>query len=170
MLDYFHMRKIVIIAHDIRSTHNVGSLLRTADGFGVTKVYFTGYTPYPQKQSDKRLPHLAKKIDAQISKTALGAEHSINWVQSDSVQEILLELKNDGYTIAGLEQSPNSIALPEYLAPDKIAVLLGSEVEGLQAELMALCDTILEIPMYGKKESFNVAQATAICLYALREA
>jgi 23S rRNA (guanosine2251-2'-O)-methyltransferase len=170
MLDYFHMREIIIIAHDMRSIHNVGSLLRTAEGFGASKVYLTGYTPYPIKSGDDRLPHLARKIDAQISKTALGAEHGQPWEQVESIKSLLNSLKERGFTVAGLEQNNKSIALPEFTPPEKIAVLLGSEVEGLAQELIRLCDVLLEIPMYGQKESFNVVQAAAICLYALREA
>lgn len=164
------MRDIVVIAHDIRSTHNVGSLLRTAEGFGITTVYLTGYTPYPQKASDDRLPHLAKKIDSQISKTALGAEHSMHWEHSESVVDILSKLKAHGYTLAGLEQGANSILLPNYSPPQKIAILLGREVDGLEKNLQPKCDVLIEIPMYGTKESFNVVQAAAVCMYALREA
>jgi tRNA G18 (ribose-2'-O)-methylase SpoU len=164
------MREIVVIAHNIRSTHNVGSLLRTADGLGVHTVYLTGYTPYPQNKADERLPHLARKIDSQIAKTALGAERSAIWQQYDSVTELITSLKSSGYTLVGLEQAQNSVLLPEFSPPDKIAVLLGSEVNGIEQDLINLCDTVVEIPMYGQKESFNVVQASAICLYALREA
>src|SRR5579885_2599476 len=72
-------RQIVLIAHDLRSTHNIGSLLRTADGLGVEKVFITGYSPYPLMARDDRLPHLAQKLDRDIHKTALGAEQSVAW-------------------------------------------------------------------------------------------
>jgi tRNA G18 (ribose-2'-O)-methylase SpoU len=164
------MREIVVIAHNIRSTHNVGSLLRTADGLGVHTVYLTGYTPYPQKKADERLPHLARKIDSQIAKTALGAEKSSFWRQFDSVHSVINDLKSSGYTLVGLEQTQDSVLLPRFSPPDKIAVLLGSEVDGIEPNLLNLCDAVVEIPMYGQKESFNVVQASAICLYTLREA
>jgi len=159
------MRKIVVIAHDIRSTHNVGSLLRTAEGLGVEKVYLTGYTPYPLHDKDARLPHLANKIHQQIQKTALGAEKSQKWEQSENIEAVIASLKQEGYAIAALEQAQGAISLPEYQPPDKIAILLGTEVEGLDTELLALCSSALEIPMFGQKESFNVVQAAAMCIY-----
>lgn len=162
------MRDIVLIAHDIRSTHNVGSLLRTAEGLGVSKVYLTGYTPYPKKTGDQRLPHLAAKIHAQIAKTALGAETSQSWEQSDDVLPVLEQLKRDSYFIAALEQSPASVKLPDFEPPVKIAILLGREVEGIDPALLSSCDDCLEIPMFGQKESFNVVQAAAMCLYHCR--
>jgi tRNA G18 (ribose-2'-O)-methylase SpoU len=162
------MRNIVIIAHDIRSTHNVGSLLRTADGLGVSKVYFTGYTPYPQLESDERLPHMAQKLGRQIAKTALGAEKSVNWEHRTDVRELINNLKRDGYTVAALEQSTGSQRLHEYVPTEKTALLLGREVEGIEDGLLALCDITLEIPMLGSKESLNVVQAAAMALFSLR--
>ncbi len=164
------MRDIVIIANDIRSTHNVGSLLRTADGFGVSHFYLTGITPYPTIDSDQRLPHISQKLTKQIKKTALGAENSISWSHEDSLQQLLKKLKNDRYTIIGLEQSSNSIKLNNYQPPTKCALLLGAEVDGIPHNLLNQCDDIVEIAMYGQKESFNVVQATAIALFVLREA
>jgi tRNA G18 (ribose-2'-O)-methylase SpoU len=162
------MKQLVVIAHNLRSTHNVGSLLRTAEGLGVKKVYLTGYTPYPQMEHDSRLPHLAQKIHAQIQKTALGAEHQILWEHSENLEGILAQLKADGHCIAAIEQSDISVKLPEYTAPSKLALIIGREVEGIEPEVLALCDTILEIPMFGQKESFNVVQAAAMALYHCR--
>lgn len=165
------MRQIIVIAHDIRSCHNVGSLLRTADGLGVAKVYFTGYTPYPPLLTDDpRLPHLAAKIGRQIHKTALGAEASVDWQQAGDVTTILTKLKADGYHLVALEQAAGSIALPDYQPAAKIALLLGREVEGIASDLLAQVDDIVEIPMAGAKESFNVVQAAAMALYQLRVA
>lgn len=162
------MRSIVLIVHDIRSCHNVGSLLRTAEGLGVTTVYLTGYTPYPIAPGDKRLPHIATKLTGQISKTALGAEESQSWVQSDIVEPIIEQLKSQGYALAALEQSDTATPLNGFVPPDKIALLLGREVEGIDPELLKLVDTHLEISMFGTKESFNVVQAAAMALYHLR--
>lgn len=162
------MRDIVLIAHDIRSCHNVGSLLRTAEGLGITTVYLTGYTPYPTKQNDSRLPHIAEKLTKQISKTALGAENTIAWEQSDNIEPILAKLKTDGYVLTGLEQTKDSTLLHEYQPPVKVALLLGREVEGIDPEILKLLDKTLEIPMFGSKESFNVVQAAAMSLYHLR--
>ncbi len=131
-------------------------------------MYLTGYTPYPQKTNDPRLPHIAEKLTKQISKTALGAETSQTWEQSDTIEPILSKLKADGYTLIGLEQTQHSTPLNEYQPPTKVALLLGREVEGIALELVKLLDATLEIPMYGTKESFNVVQAAAMSLYHLR--
>ena len=162
------MAKLAVIAHNMRSIHNVGSLLRTADGLGVDLVYLSGYTAYPLQDNDERLPHLAKKLDAQIHKTALGAERTVNWRHTDTLNQAVQKLKEDGYTIIALEQNEKSILLSEYTnRPDNIALLLGSEREGLSQEELEYADQIIEIPMKGSKESFNVVQAAAICLYTL---
>src|SRR5690554_3504656 len=99
------MRRLVLIAHDIRSCHNVGALLRTADGMAVERVYLTGYTPFPQQPDDKRLPHLAKKIDRQIHKTALGAENTIDWQYEADITALIARLTGAGYTVAAVEQA-----------------------------------------------------------------
>lgn len=164
------MRSIIVIAHDIRSTHNIGSLLRTADGFGVDHVYFTGITPYPTVKDDTRLPHISRKLTEQIEKTALGAINSVAWSHETDVEALITQLKQDGFCIVGLEQSKDSIKLNNYRPPTKIALLLGREVTGIDSALLKRCDDIVEIGMYGQKESFNVVQAAAICLYVLREA
>lgn len=159
------MPDIVLIAHNLRSCHNVGSLLRTAEGLGVTKVYLTGYTPYPQTTDDTRLPHLAAKLHRQIAKTALGAEQSQPWQHLETIQPLLAALRSQGYTIAAIEQAATSVSLPDYKPPQKIALLVGREVEGVEQEVLDSMDTILEIPMFGNKESFNVVQAAAMGLY-----
>lgn len=158
-------RQLVIIAHNIRSTHNVGSILRTADGFGVDVVYCTGYTPYPNLENDARLPHIRNKITQQIQKTALNARVAIK--QSDTILPVLEALKTDGYMVVALEQDPQAILLPDFTPPKKVALLLGEEVHGIMPELRNQCAAIIEIPMRGTKESFNVSVATGIALYAL---
>jgi 23S rRNA (guanosine2251-2'-O)-methyltransferase len=162
------MRKIVLIAHNLRSCHNVGSLLRTAEGLGVEEVILTGYTPYPMLELDIRLPHEAARITKQIQKTALGAESTQKWSRYHTALEPITNLQKQGYIVAAIEQSPASIALPEYAPGDKIALLVGREVEGIEDDVLALCDIILEIPMYGSKESFNVVQAAAMSMYHCR--
>lgn len=162
------MRDIILIVHNLRSSHNVGSLLRTADGLGVSHIYLTGYTPYPQSTHDARLPHLAQKIHGQISKTALGAELANNITHEADITVILDILRQDKYAIAALEQAPYAAKLHEFVPPEKSAIILGREVEGLEPEILALADNIIEIPMFGKKESFNVVQAAAMALYHFR--
>lgn len=162
------MTDIVLIAHNLRSTHNVGSLLRTAEGLSLKKVILSGYTPYPLSENDDRLPHISQKIDRQIAKTALGAETMIDWQHTIDLEATINNLKAEGYVVAGLEQSAASIKLNDYRSPAKVALILGREVYGIEPEIMTLCDLLLEIPMYGKKESFNVVQAAAMALYQLR--
>jgi tRNA G18 (ribose-2'-O)-methylase SpoU len=162
------VRQIVLIAHNLRSTHNVGSLLRTAEGLGVQKVYLTGYTPYPLEAKDERLPHLAQKIHKQIVKTALGAEELVDWQHQANIESVIQQLRKQGYTVAALEQTEDSIKLPSFDTPEQFAIVVGREVEGIEPEVLALCDHAVEIPMFGRKESFNVVQAAAIMLYHCR--
>jgi 23S rRNA (guanosine2251-2'-O)-methyltransferase len=162
------MKEFVLIAHNLRSAHNVGSLLRTAEGLGVVRVWLSGYSPYPLAQHDERLPHLAQKIDRQIQKTALGAGKFVNWRYESDITKLITELHGEDFTIAALEQAPGAIKLPDFKPPDKLAIIVGREVEGIEPEILELCDVMLEIPMLGRKESFNVAQAAAMALYHLR--
>lgn len=159
------MSEIIVIAHNIRSAHNIGALFRTCDGFGVKKMILSGYTPYPHTPSDTRLPHIAQKLHDQIHKTALGAESTVpfRYEEYPNIQS----LRDDGYHIIGLEQMPHSVPLPNYRAPEKLALLLGEEVHGIPPELQTSCDTFIEIPMHGAKESFNVSVAAGVALYHL---
>lgn len=159
------MPEIIVIAHNIRSTHNVGSIFRTAEGFGVQKIILSGYTPYPRIENDTRLPHIADKLTAQIHKTALGAEKIVPFTYLETLDLGTLDLA--GYRLIALEQDDQSINLRDYDPPAKIALLLGEEVHGITPELLAQVDDIIEIPMQGKKESFNVSVAAGIALYAL---
>jgi len=159
------MPEIIVIAHNIRSTHNVGAIFRTAEGFGINKIILSGYTPYPRTSNDARLPHIAEKLTSQIHKTALGAEGIVEFEYTELPP--LSSLKEAGYRIIGLEQAARSISLPDYHAKGKVALLLGEEVHGIEAELLNQCDDIIEIPMVGQKESFNVSVATGIALYQL---
>lgn len=159
------MTHIVLVAHNLRSTHNVGSLLRTADGLGVKHIYLTGYTPYPTHPGDTRLPHLAEKLTKQIAKTALGAEKRTFWDYEEDAATCIATLKERGYVIVAVEQTSNAISLPDYKPPQKIALLVGRETKGIEPEILKLCDVAVEIPMFGEKESFNVVQAAAMALY-----
>ena len=176
------MLKITVIAHNIRSTFNVGSIFRTSEGFGVEKLILSGYTPYPDfslcreapncalidgeiARDDQRLPHIREKITQQIHKTALGAESLVPFEYREAPP--LDELRQLGYRIAALEQAANSTNLHDYSAPDRVALLLGEEVDGIAPEWLALADDIIEIPMFGQKESFNVSVAAGIALYEL---
>lgn len=159
------MPEIIVIAHNIRSTHNVGAIFRSSEGFGVSRIILSGYTPYPVIDNDARLPHISRKLTDQIHKTALGAEQIVPF----DYQEVpdIATLRASGYTIVGLEQDERSVILPAYAPPARIALLLGEEVKGITDDMRDLCDDLIEIPMVGKKESFNVSVATGIALYAL---
>ncbi len=159
------MLEIIVIAHNIRSTHNVGAIFRTCEGFGVSKLILSGYTPYPSLLVDSRLPHIATKLTEQIHKTALGAETIMPFDYQEQLN--LQALKQAGYTVVGLEQDKKAISLPDYIPSQKVGLLLGEEVHGLTPQLREECDVLLEIPMRGKKESFNVSVAAGICLYHL---
>lgn len=161
-------RKIVLICHNLRSCHNVGSLLRTADGLGITKVYLTGYTPYPQQENDTRLPHIAMKMHKQIQKTALGAEETAVWIHDPDILSVIAALRTNGYTVAALEQTEASINLTAWTPPSALALIVGRETEGIEAKVLKVCDLSLEIPMAGRKESFNVVQAAAMALFYVR--
>jgi 23S rRNA (guanosine2251-2'-O)-methyltransferase len=159
--------EIIVIAHNIRSIHNVGSIFRTCEGFGVKKIILSGYSPYPKITADTRLPHVYEKMTLALHKTALGAEQLVAFDYTDNLIKTIISLKQAGYRIVGLEQDQTSIMLKKYVAAARTVLLLGEEVEGITSELKAVCDDLIEIPMYGKKESFNVSVATGIALYAL---
>jgi len=142
--------------------------MRTCEGIGVSHIYLTGYTPYPAMNGDERLPHVANKLTAQIHKTALDAEKLVPWTHSEDATSCIQNLRANGYAIVALEQTETSIPLPEYQPAQKVALLLGREVEGIDPELLTHCDVTIEIPMAGKKESFNVVQAAAMALYHVR--
>lgn len=158
------MPRITLLLHNIRSTHNVGSIFRTADGFGVERIILTGYTPYPIIEQDSRLPHLRNKISKQIEKTALGATASVPFEYYDN---LLTWLQSNTLPLVALEQSPLSVPVTDFTAPDELVLVLGEEVEGIPEALLVECGYIVEIPMVGQKESFNVSVATGIALYAL---
>ncbi len=161
------MRQLCLIVHNVRSCHNVGSILRTTEGLGIQKVYLTGYTPYPTTKNDHRLPYLSDKITNQIHKTALGAEQHITWHYIQAINPLINNLKKSGYTVAALEQHPKAVKLINYRPPNKLALIVGREVDGIETDILKSCDVIIEIPMRGHKESFNVAVAAAMALYHL---
>ena len=141
--------------------------MRSAEGFGVTKIIFSGYTPYPSQMVDSRLPHLKRKIDLAFHKTALGAESLVPNQRVEDVIGLIEQYKKSQVAILALEQSPNSSNLADFKLESDCLLILGEEVAGINAELLALTDTILEIPMQGQKESFNVSVAAGIALFQL---
>lgn len=140
------------ICHNIRSRENVGSIFRTADAFGVDKIFLTGFTPAP--------PH------EKILKTALGAEQFVPWEKVFSPARLIKKLRLDGFEIVALEQSPKSLDIKKYHSKKNTVLIIGNEVKGIPSAILKKCDKIVEIPMVGKKESLNVAVAFGIAAYA----
>lgn len=144
---------LIIIADNVRSMHNVGSIFRTSDAFLVEKIYLCGITPTP--------PH------REIQKTALGATESVDWQYAENTLEVVNQLKKEGWTILALEQTTNSVMLDELKVEkgEKIAIVLGNEVEGVNQEVINLCHKAVEIPQFGTKHSFNVSVSCGIMLW-----
>lgn len=161
--------EIILLLHNIRSIHNVGSIMRSAEGFGLKKIIVSGYTPYPRLANDDRLPHIIDKIEQELHKTALDAEKILEMERYDDPFKAITEFKQCGYQIIALEQNHRSINMKDFHLRSKALVILGEEVHGITSDLIAEADTILEIPMAGRKESFNVSVATGICLYQLTQ-
>jgi tRNA G18 (ribose-2'-O)-methylase SpoU len=160
------MKQLTVILWNIRSTYNVGAILRTCDGLNVERVIFAGYTPF----LDTGLPYEREKLRKKIHKTALGAEEMLDWSRSENISATISNLKAQDYKILALEQGEKSLNLAddnEY--PEKIALILGEEVHGITQDLLDQCDFLLEIPMCGQKESFNVSVATGIALWELNK-
>lgn len=149
-------RDIVLVLDNIRSLHNVGSMLRTADGFGVKKVILCGITGTPDRQA--------------AQKVALGAEKSVPWERAPKTWAVVEQLKADGYSVIGLERCKGALPIEKFRPPAKVAVVVGNEVTGLTPSLRKRIDAIARIPMTGVKESYNVAVACGIALYAFSQA
>ncbi len=179
--------KLIVVLQNIRSTYNVGAILRTAEGFGAEEVILAGYTPATTYTTGtEALPHILEKTTKQIAKTALGAEKLVKCVWSKDILTTLEALKERGYIVCGLENNLKNKSL--YRLSDwrmaveearrarggldtqeetKLVLVLGEEVEGINDSLFGVIDCFLEIPMSGKKESFNVSVAAGIALYEL---
>lgn len=159
---------VCLVAVDIRSTHNVGSLFRTCDGFDVELV-LVGISPYPACKNDTRLPHIVNKVHNAIHKTALGAEETVKWWRTESLSQAVEVLRKRGFTIYALEQDARSEDIAKINLTAPTAIVVGREVTGLTQEERELCERIYEIPMKGKKESFNVSVSAGIALYRMTE-
>ena len=164
--------KLVLVLDNIRSTYNVGAILRTAEGFGVSKVILSGYTPRVHDQN--LLPHLRNKLDKEIHKTALGAEDMLDVYSSDDILGELKKYKKQGWQIVGLEnniEKPNLVQLNspdlKQKLSDKVVLILGEEVNGINYSLQTIINLFIEIPMKGQKESFNVSVAAGIAMYGI---
>lgn len=165
------MINLVLVLHNIRSTYNVGAILRTAEGFGVSEVILSGYTP---RVDDVRLlPHLREKLNHEIHKTALGAETLMDINACDDIMAELRKRADEGWKIVGLENNLektdkpicqiNETDLKEKIG-EKVVLVLGEEVNGIDYALYDIISTFIEIPMKGQKESFNVSVAAGIAM------
>lgn len=150
-----------LVLHNIRSAHNVGSMFRTADGAGVGHIILSGYTPGFQGVSGKERQKFVK--------VSLGAEASVPHSRATSLTDALANLKEQGYTIVALEEDPRAKSLFDYKPSkdEKLAIVMGNEVLGVDKDTLDTVDHILYIPMRGQKESLNVSVACGIALYTL---
>ncbi|OGM96009.1 MAG: hypothetical protein A3B86_02025 [Candidatus Yanofskybacteria bacterium RIFCSPHIGHO2_02_FULL_38_22b] len=146
-------KEIYLILDNIRSRENVGSIFRTADAVGVSKIYLCGTTPTP--------PH------DKISKTALGAETYVPWEYRRNTWQVITELKKEGINIYALEQTKDSKNIFRFKPKFPMALIVGNEFNGISPKILKYCDKKIAIPMYGRKESLNVSVATGIALYTL---
>lgn len=154
------INSISLIVDNIRSSENVGSFFRTADGLGIDKIYLVGYTPKPIDKFGRP--------DSKIAKTALGAEKTVPYLESKTIAPLIKKLKNEGVVVVALEQSLNSIDYRKFKSGNKnMALIVGNEVTGVSKNTLQKCDHVIEIPMRGQKESLNVSVATAIALAEL---
>lgn len=148
-----------ILLHNIRSAHNVGSIFRTADGAGASRIYLSGFTASPADPVSRAQKDLAK--------TALGAQDSVPWERAESPTALIGSLKERGWEIVGVEQDARSIDYRSFTLTRPVLILFGNEVLGIPQELRDLCDTIIEIPMHGMKGSLNVSVAAGVILFEL---
>lgn len=147
------MKELHVIAHDIRSLENVGALFRTADSLGVTKLWLTGYTAAPP--------------DPRIAKVALGAERSVSFEAVGDIADVFRRLEKDGVPVFALELTPDAIDLAQFEAPDRVAILLGTETTGIPPSLIDACAGAVKITQKGMKESLNVSVAAGIASWAI---
>ena len=144
---------VVVLLENIRSAYNVGSVFRTADAFLIEAVFISGYTAKP--------PH------KEITKTALGAQDSVNWKYFETTKLAIEQLKQNQYSVFAVEQVEDSIRLEKLsgLGIDKIAFIFGNEVSGVDQETLTYCDGCIEIPQFGMKHSLNISVAAGIILW-----
>lgn len=144
---------LVVILDNIRSCNNIGSIFRTSDALLIEKVYLCGITATPP--------------NAEIHKTALDAEKSVEWEYFEKTEDAVTDLQIKGYKVYAIEQVENSISLPDFFpaTTEKIAVVFGNEVKGVQQKVVNICDGCIEIPQFGTKHSFNVSVSAGIVLW-----
>ena len=151
--------KSILVLDNLRSSHNVGSCFRTADGVGVDFMYLVGITPLPHDSFGRS--------NKEIAKTALGAEKTVLWKHVASLATLIKKLKKEGVCVFALEQSAVSQNIKTVQLKQQWALIVGNEVTGIESKYLTQCDGVLELPMRGTKESLNVSVAAGIALYQL---
>jgi len=148
---------ISVLLDNIRSTWNVGSIFRTSDGLGISKLFLCGITPTPENES--------------IRKTALGAEETVAWEYSRNALETADHLKGEGCMLVALEQDPRAVPVAQFMSSNSqpVILILGNEVTGVDPGILDICDEIVHIPMHGYKQSFNVEVAFGIAVFHLTQ-
>lgn len=144
---------LIIILDNVRSLHNVGSVFRSSDAFRVESIYLCGITATPPQ--------------AEIHKTALGAEDTVDWKYYEKTQDAVIELKEEGVEVLAIEQVEGSIMLQNFVPQPnkKYAIVFGNEVKGVQQEVVDMCDNCIEIPQFGTKHSLNVSVTAGILIW-----
>jgi len=150
-------KEVVVVLDSIRSVFNVGSMFRTSDAVGVSKLYLCGTTPSPLDRFNRSRPDLAK--------VALGAEKNVPWEYVDNTIKIIKKLKKAGYFVVAIEQAKESVDYRKISKKFPLAVVMGNEVDGVDKKVLKLVDEVAEIPMRGDKESLNVGVAYGIAIY-----
>ena len=146
-----------LIIENVRSAYNVGAMFRTADGAGIAKIFLVGYTPTPIDRFGR--------VQSEISKTSLGASETIAWESADTSVAVIAKLQSEGFIAVAIEQSPTAISLKDFVVPEQVVYIMGSEVTGVTAETLDAVDQVVDIPMLGAKESLNVSVAAGIVMY-----
>jgi 23S rRNA (guanosine2251-2'-O)-methyltransferase len=149
--------KTYLILHNIRSVQNVGSIFRTADAAGISKIYLTGYTPTPLDRFGRER--------SDIAKTALGAQKNIEWEYFKTASSVLNKLKKDKIEVIAVEQSNNAVDYKKVKTKKDTAFVFGNEVKGLSKSILDKSDRVAQIKMLGKKESLNVSVTVGIFLF-----
>ena len=145
-----------VLLHNIRSMHNVGSVFRSCDAFGIGEIILSGFTPLPPRP--------------EITKTAIGAEEFVLWSNPEDVVSYINDCKANGFAVVGLEQTSSSISLLDFkITKDRYLFVLGNEVTGLDEDLIPFIDEFISIPQFGQKHSLNVSVAAGVLLYAMIE-
>lgn len=165
-----NIQNIIAVLDNIRSRENVGSIFRTADAAGIAKLYLCGITPSPSQILQSRIWEGKPPPQDKIAKTALGAEKYVPWEYKKQTFKLIENLKNAGYYIIALEMAKNAKDIFKIKFSHKnIALIIGSEVNGISSAILKRADIVAKIPMRGKKESLNVAVAFGIAAYQLKK-